>query len=50
LTHKRVEGNPEEQKHVIVDRITRWATRDGGDAPEVVAAVRAVLDQYLPVR
>ena len=31
-----------------MDRLTRWATRDGGDGSAVAAAVRAVLDEYLP--
>ena len=48
LTHKGAEGNPEEQKRIIVDRLARWATRDGGDAAAVAAAVRSVLDEYLP--
>ena len=50
LTDKKARGNPEEQKRVIVDRLTRWATRDGGDGSAVAAAVRAVLDEYLPGR
>ena len=33
-----------------VDRLTRWATRDGGDGSAVAVAVRAVLDEYLPGR
>jgi hypothetical protein len=32
LTHRGGEGNPEEQKRVITDRLVRWATRDGGDS------------------
>lgn len=48
LTHKGAEGNPEEQKRVIVDRLARWATRDGGSATEVAAAVRSVMDEYVP--
>ena len=42
------EGNVVEQKRVIVDRLVRWATRDGGDSSQVAAAIRAVLDEYLP--
>jgi hypothetical protein len=33
-----------EQKRVIVDWLSRWATRDGADA----AAARSVPDEYLP--
>ena len=50
LTHRGAEGNPGEQKRVITDQLTRWATRDGGDAAQVAAAIRAVLDQYIPRR
>jgi hypothetical protein len=50
LTDKKAQGKPEEQKGVIVDRVTRLATRDGGDGSAVAAAVRAVLDEYLPGR
>jgi hypothetical protein len=50
LTNKGAKGNPEEQKRVVVDRLTRWATRDGGDGSAVAAAVHAVLDEYLPGR
>jgi hypothetical protein len=48
LIHKGVEKNRDEQKRVIVDRLARWATRDGGSAPEIAAAVRSVLDEYPP--
>lgn len=48
LTHKGAEGNPGEQKRIIADRLARWATRDGGNAASVAAAIRSVLDQYLP--
>jgi hypothetical protein len=48
LTHKGAEGNPGEQKRVIVDRLARRATRDGGNASEVATVVRSVLDEYLP--
>ena len=47
LTHKGAEGNPCEQKRVIVDRLACWTTRDGGSASEVATAVRSVLDEYL---
>lgn len=50
LTHRGGLGNPVEQKRVIVERLARWATRDGGDASKVAAAVHAVLDEYLPGR
>jgi hypothetical protein len=50
LTHRGAEGNPAEQKRVITDQLTRWATRDGGDAGQVAAAIRAVLDRYIPGR
>ena len=48
LTHRGGEGNPAEQKRVIVDRLVRWATRDGGGSSQAAAAIRTVLDQYLP--
>ena len=48
LTHRAGQGNPDEQKRVITDRLTRWATRDGGDAATLAAVIRAVLDQHLP--
>jgi hypothetical protein len=44
------EGDPEEQKRVITDRLVRWATRDGGGSSRAAAAVRSVLDQYLSGR
>jgi hypothetical protein len=50
LTHRGGEGNPEEQKRVIADRLVRWATRDGGDAAEAATAIRPVLDQHLAGR
>ena len=50
LTHRGGAGNPAEQKRVITDRLTRWATRDSGDATKTAAAIGAVLDQYLPGR
>ena len=48
LTHQGGQGNPAEQERVIVDRLVRWATRDGGDASRAAAAIRSVLNQYLP--
>jgi hypothetical protein len=50
LTHRGGEGNPEEQKRAITDRLVRWATRDGGDSARAAAAIRSVLDQHLPRR
>ena len=50
LTHRGGEGNPAEQERVIVDRLVRWATRDGGDGGGTAAAIRSVLDEYLPGR
>jgi hypothetical protein len=50
LTHRGSEGNPEEQKRVITDRLVRWATRDGGDASQAAAAIRSVLDEHLAGR
>ena len=50
LTHRGGEGNPAEQERVIVDRLVRWATRDGGDGAGATAAIRSVLDEYLPGR
>lgn len=50
LTSKAAQGNPGEQKRLITDRLTRWATRDGGDAGQAAAAIRAVLNKYLPGR
>jgi hypothetical protein len=48
LTHRGGAGNPAEQERVITDRLTRWATRDGGDATAVATAIRAVLSGHLP--
>ncbi|MGH3277142.1 MAG: hypothetical protein ACRDNZ_22790 [Streptosporangiaceae bacterium] len=31
LTHKGAENNPAEQRRMIIDRLVRWATRDGAD-------------------
>jgi hypothetical protein len=50
LTHRGSEGNPEEQKRVITDRLVRWATRDGGDASRAAADIRLVLDEHLAGR
>lgn len=50
LTHKGADGNPDEQKRVITDQLTRWATRDGGDAAQIAAAIGAILDKYVPRR
>jgi hypothetical protein len=50
LTHRSGEGNPDEQKRVIIDRLVRWATRDGGDAAGAATAIRPVLDQHLAGR
>ena len=50
LTHKAAQGNPDEQKRLIADRLTRWATRDGGDAGQAAAAIWAILETYLPGR
>ena len=48
LTHRGAEGNVVEQQRVIVDRLVKWATRDGGDSSQVGRAIRAVLEEYLP--
>jgi hypothetical protein len=50
LTHRGAENDPTEQRRVIVDRLVRWATRNGGDGSRVAKAVSAVLDEYLPGR
>lgn len=50
LTHRGSEGNPEDQKRVITERLVQWATRDGGDGAQAAAALRTVLDQRLPGR
>lgn len=44
------QGNPQEQKRVITNRLIRRATRDGGDSSRAAAAIRSVLDQYLAGR
>jgi hypothetical protein len=48
LTHRGGMGNPAEQRRVIADRLTRWATRDGGDGSAVAAAIGQALDGFLP--
>jgi hypothetical protein len=48
LTHRGSADNPAEQERVITDRLARWATRDGGDATAVAAAIRAALTGHLP--
>ena len=48
LTHRGGLGNPAEQRRVIIDRLTRWATRDGGDGSAVAAAIGQALDGFLP--
>ena len=50
LTHRGAEGNPAEQQRVIVDRLVRWATRDGRDGSLTASAVSAVLNEYLARR
>jgi hypothetical protein len=50
LTHRGGEGSPAEQERAIMDRLVRWATRHGGDAAGAAAAIRSVLDEYLPGR
>jgi hypothetical protein len=46
LTHRGGQGDPEEQKRVIIDRLVRWATRDDGDASQAAAAIRPALDEH----
>lgn len=46
-THCGGQGDPEEQKRVITDRLVRWATRDAGDSSRPATAIRSVLDEYL---
>lgn len=50
LTHRGSAGSPDDQKRVITERLVQWATRDGGDGGQAAAAVRSVLDKYLPGR
>lgn len=50
LTHRSGQGDPEEQKRVITDRLVRQATRDGGDGGDssgAAAAIRSVVDEHL---
>lgn len=47
LTHRGSEGNPDDQRRVIIDRLVRWATRNGGSGAEAAAAISSVLDEYL---
>ena len=47
LTTRRAAGDGDWQKQLIVDRLAKWATRDGGDSGEVAARVREVLDANL---
>jgi hypothetical protein len=49
-THRGGQGDPEEQKRAITDRLVRWATRDSGDSSRASAAIRSVLDEYLAGR
>ena len=48
LGHIGDPGNVAAQKRGIAGRLVHWATRDGGDGSQVAAAIRAVLDKYLP--
>ena len=51
LTRPGSEASPARQERIIVDRLVRWATRDGGDAAAAAAAAAAissVLHAYLP--
>jgi hypothetical protein len=47
LTYRGAAGDISQQKDVIVDRLTRWATRNGGSAAEVASTLREILDAYL---
>jgi hypothetical protein len=47
LTYKDAEGDTGHQKRVVVDRLVRWATRDGGSGTKVASALREVLDKYV---
>jgi hypothetical protein len=49
LTRRGGQGNPEEQKRAITDRLVRWATRDGRDSfgPEAIRPEsRAVVSRH----
>jgi hypothetical protein len=50
LAHRGGQGNPEEQRRIITDRLVRWATRDGGDSARTAAVIRSVLDEHLAGR
>jgi hypothetical protein len=50
LTDKKTGGDAEEQRPDITGRLVRWAVRDGGDTSRAAAAIRPVLDEYLPGR
>ena len=50
LTDKKTRGDAEEQRRTITDRLVRWVVRDGGDTSRTAAAIRPVLDEYLPGR
>jgi len=47
LTYRKAAGDADQQKNVIVARLAKWATRDGGDADKVAAKLREALDAYL---
>lgn len=47
LTYRGAEGDPARQKDVIVDRLVRWATRDGGNGARIASALHEVLDKYM---
>lgn len=47
LTYRGAAGDIDQRKKVIVDRLTRWATRSGGSGAEVSHALYQVLDEYL---
>lgn len=45
LTRKR--GDAYQQKQAIVNRLTRWATRNGGNPDEVARVLYRILGEYL---
>jgi hypothetical protein len=47
LTSRSALGDAEKRKGIIIDRLVRWATRDGGSGADVAKALRGVLDGYL---